>query len=72
MFEWMSKKGKNIWEFLFWFFLFSYIPVLPSYFLMSFKGLLGLFSLIYVAFSMIVIYKFYIKWENFKNSIGSF
>lgn len=72
MFEWMSEKGKNIWGFLLWFYLFSYIPVIPVYFLMSFKGLLGLFSLIYFALSMIVIYKFYIKYETLKNSIESF
>jgi hypothetical protein len=71
MFEWMSKKGKNACEFLLWFYLFSYIPVLPAYFLMSFKGLIGLFALIYVALSMLVIFNLYIKYGNLKNIKGS-
>jgi len=69
MFEWMSKKGKNAWEFLIWFCIFSYIPVIPAYFLMSFKGLLGLFALFYVVVSMFIILKLYNRYENLKNSI---
>ena len=74
MFEWMSQRGKKAWKFLIWFYLFSYIPVLPAYFLMSFKGLLGLSALIYVALSMFVIFKLYIRFENLiniKKSINS-
>ena len=66
MFEWMSKKGKNAWEFLLWFYLFSYIPVIPAYFLMSFKGLIGLFALVYVALSMLLIFKLYTKYGSMK------
>ncbi len=67
MFEWMSQRGKKAWKFLIWFYLFSYIPILPAYFLMSFKGLLGLSALIYVALSMFVIFKLYIRFENLIN-----
>lgn len=66
MFEWMSKKGKNVWEFLLWFYLFSYVPVIPAYFLMSFKGLIGLFALVYFVLSMMLIFKLYIKYGNLK------
>jgi hypothetical protein len=71
MFKWMSKKGKNAWEFLVWFFLFTYIPVVPAYFLMSFKGLLGLIALLYVAISLFIVFKLYLKYENTKKSIQS-
>jgi DNA phosphorothioation-dependent restriction protein DptG len=67
MFEWMSERGKDVLEFLLWFYLFSYIPVIPAYFLMSFKGLVGLFSLIYVALSILLIFKLYIKYDNQKD-----
>jgi hypothetical protein len=67
MFKWMSKKGKNAWEFLLWFYLFSYIPVVPAYFLMSFKGIIGLFALVYSALSMMLIFKLYIKYGNLKS-----
>ena len=63
----MSQKGKDAWRFLFWFFLFTYVPVIPSYYLMSLKGLLGLSALVYVALSMFVIFKMYIKFERDKN-----
>ena len=66
MFDWMSKRGKNAWQFLFWFFLFTYIPVIPTYFLMSMKGLLGLLALVYVALSMFFIFKMYIRSEKLK------
>jgi hypothetical protein len=68
MFEWMSKKGKNACGFLIWFFIFTYIPVIPTYFLMSFKGLFGLIALIYFVFSMLIVLKLYLKYENIKNS----
>jgi len=67
MFKWMSKKGKDVWQFLFWFFLFTYVPIIPAYYLMSLKGLLGLSALIYVALSMSVIYKTFIRFEKCKN-----
>jgi len=67
MFEWMSQKGKNAWKFLFWFYLFTYIPVIPAYYLMSLKGLLGLSALIYVAFSIFVIFKMYMRFEKYNN-----
>ncbi|KYK23714.1 hypothetical protein AYK21_02215 [Thermoplasmatales archaeon SG8-52-2] len=67
MFEWMSKRGKNAWKFLLWFYLFSYIPVIPAYFLMSFKGIIGLFALVYFALSMMLIFKLYIKYGNLKS-----
>jgi hypothetical protein len=68
MFKWMSQKGKNVWRYIFWFYIFSYIPVIPAYFIMSLKGLLGLSSLIYVAFSLFVIYKLYIRFELDNNT----
>ena len=66
MFEWMSERGKNAWKFLVWFYLFTYIPVIPAYFLMTFKGWLGLLALIYVVFSLIIVLKLYLKYENQK------
>ena len=71
MFEWMSKKGKNACEFLVWFYLFTYVPVIPAYFLMSFKGIFGLFALIYVTISIFIILKYYLKYENIKKAINS-
>ncbi|KYK32070.1 MAG: hypothetical protein AYK22_00485 [Thermoplasmatales archaeon SG8-52-3] len=74
MFDWMSQKGKKAWQFLIWFLIFSYIPILPAYFIMSLEGLLGLTALIYVAISMLIIFKLYIRYENqvnIKKSIKS-
>lgn len=68
MFKWMSQRGKNAWRFLIWFFLFTYIPVIPAYCLMSFKGLLGLSALAYAALSMFVIFKMYLRFEKYTNS----
>lgn len=68
MFEWMSKRGKKAWKFLIWFYIFAYVPILPTYFLMSFKGILGLSAIIYVALSMFLIIKLYNRFENY-NSI---
>ena len=70
MFRWMSKKGKNAWEFLVWFFVFTYVPVIPAYFLMSLKGLLGLIALVYFVFSMLIVLYLYLKYENTKKSIN--
>ena len=67
MFEWMSKRGKKAWKFLIWFYIFAYVPILPTYFLMSFKGILGLCAIFYVALSMFLIYKLYYRFENYKN-----
>ena len=67
MFKWMSSRGKEAWKFLFWFYLFTYIPIIPAYYLMSLKGLLGLSALVYVALSMSVIFKMYIRFEKYKN-----
>jgi len=67
MFEWMSQRGKKAWKFLIWFYIFTYIPIIPAYFLMSFKGILGLSALVYVAISMFIIFKTYTWFENYKN-----
>jgi len=67
MFKWMSRRGKNAWQFLFWFYLFTYVSIIPAYYLMSLKGLLGLSALVYVALSMSVIFKMYIRFEKYKN-----
>ena len=67
MFNWMSRKGKNVWKFLLWFFLFTYIPIIPTYYLMSLKGFLGLSALVYVILSWYVIYKMFIRFEKYKN-----
>jgi hypothetical protein len=67
MFKWMSSRGKDAWQLLFWFFLFTYVPIIPAYYLMSLKGLLGLSALVYVALSMSVIFKMYIRFEKYKN-----
>jgi len=67
MFKWMSPRGKNAWQYLFWFLIFTYIPVIPAYYLMSLKGLLGLSALVYVALSIFVIFKMYIRFEKYKN-----
>jgi hypothetical protein len=66
MFEWMSKRGKDAWKFLVWFYIFTYVPVIPAYYLMAFKGWLGFVALIYVAFSISIILIFYLKNENQK------
>jgi hypothetical protein len=71
MFDWMSKRGKDTWEFLFWFFIFTYIPIIPAYYMLSLNGLLGLAGLLYVALSWFLIYKIYIRIENYKNLIKS-
>ena len=67
MLNWMSRKGKDAWQFLFWFFLFTYIPIIPAYYLMSLEGLLGLSALVYVTLSWSVIYKTFIRFEKYKN-----
>lgn len=67
MFEWMSNRGKDAWKFLFWFLLFTYIPIIPAYYIMSLKGLLGLSALVYAALSWYVIYRLYIRFEKYKN-----
>jgi len=67
MFKWMSSRGKDTWQFLFWFFLFSYVPIIPAYYMISLKGLLGLTGLIHVVFSWSIIYIFYIRFERNKN-----
>ena len=67
MFDWISKRGKDSWQFLFWFFLFTYIPIIPAYYLMSLEGLLGLSALAYVALSWLVIYKMFIRFEKYRN-----
>ena len=64
MFDWMSQRGKKAWYFLIWFLIFSYIPILPAYVLMSLEGFLGLSALIYVAISMFIILKLYLRFEN--------
>ena len=71
MFNWMSSRGKDAWQFLFWFFLFTYVPVIPAYYIISLKGLLGLTGLVYVVLSLYVIYKMYIRFENMKKSISN-
>jgi len=63
----MSDRGKDAWQFLFWFFLFVYIPVIPTYYIMSLRGLLGLSALVYAALSWSVIYIMYTKFEKYKN-----
>ncbi len=67
MFKWMSERGKNAWKFLLWFYIFTYVPLIPAYYLMSLRGLLGLSALVYVALSMFVIFKMYIRFEKYKN-----
>jgi hypothetical protein len=67
MFEWMSKRGKKAWKFLIWFYIFTYVPIIPAYFLMSFKGILGLSAIFYVVLSMFFIFKMYNRFENYKN-----
>lgn len=67
MFNWMSPRGKDAWQFLFWFFLFTYIPIIPAYYLMSLRGLLGLSALVYAILSWFVIYKTFIRFEKYKN-----
>ena len=67
MFNWMSKRGKDAWQFLFWFFLFTYIPIIPAYYLMSLRGLLGLSALVYVILSWSMIYLVFIRFEKYKN-----
>jgi len=67
MLKWMSQKGKDAWQFLVWFFLFTYIPIIPAYYLMSLKGLLGLSALVYVVLSWYIIYKMFIRFEKYKN-----
>jgi hypothetical protein len=67
MIKWMSKRGKDAWQFLFWFFLFTYIPIIPACYLMSLKGILGLSALVYVIFSWTLIYKIFIRFEKYKN-----
>ena len=67
MFKWKSKQGKDVCKFLFWFYIFTYIPVVPAYFIMSLRGLLGLSALVYVALSMFLIYKMYIRVEKNNN-----
>lgn len=67
MFRWMNDRGKDAWQFLIWFFLFTYIPVIPAYYIMSLKGLLGLSGLVYAALSWSVIYAMYIRLEKYKN-----
>jgi hypothetical protein len=67
MFRWMNDRGKDAWQFLIWFFLFTYIPVIPAYYIMSLKGVLGLSGLVYAALSWSVIYAMYIRFEKYKN-----
>lgn len=67
MFEWMSQRGKDALKFLIWFYLFTYVPILPAYYLMSFKGIVGLSALVYVAFSMFLIFKLYTRFGDLKN-----
>lgn len=67
MLGWMSKKGKDACELLFWLLLFTYIPVIPTYYIMSLKGLLGLSALIYAAASWSVVYVMYIRFQKYKN-----
>jgi len=67
MFRRMSIRGKNAWQSLFWFFLFTYIPVIPAYYIMSLKGLLGLSALVYAALSWSAIYVMYIRFQKYKN-----
>jgi hypothetical protein len=72
MFKIISQRGKNALELLFWFYLFTYVPLIPAYYIMSLKGILGLSALIYVVLSMSVIFKIYTTYEknrNFKKSI---
>ena len=71
MFEWMSEKGKNVWEFLVWFYIFTYIPVIPAFILISFKGIFALFGLIYFALSLLIILKLYLKYEKIKKQINT-
>lgn len=67
MFGWMSSKGKDAWQSLFWFFLFTYIPVIPTYYIMSLKGVIGLSALAYAALSWSVVYVMYIRFQRYKN-----
>ncbi len=67
MFKCLSKRAKNALQFLFWFYLFTYVPIIPAYYIMSLKGVLGLFALVYVALSMFLIFKIYISFEKYKN-----
>jgi hypothetical protein len=64
MFKIISQRGKNALELLFWFYLFTYVPLIPSYYIMSLKGILGLSALIYVVLSMSVIFKIYTNYEK--------
>ena len=66
MLKWMSSRGKDTWQFLFWFFLFSYVPIIPAYYMISQKGFLGLAGLIYVAFSWSILFLLYIRFEKYK------
>ncbi len=68
MFKWMSGRSKDTWQFLFWFFLFTYVPIIPAYYMISQKGLLGLTGVIYVALSWSIIYIIYNKFEKYKKN----
>ena len=68
MFRIISQRGKNALEILLWFYLFTYVPLIPAYYIMSLKGILGLFALVYVVLSMSVIFKIYTTYEKNKNT----
>jgi hypothetical protein len=67
MLKWMSIRGKDTWQFLFWLFLFTYVPIIPAYYIISLNKFLGLIGLVYVALSWSVIYKIYTRFEKYKN-----
>jgi hypothetical protein len=67
MLKWMSSRGKDTWQFLFWFFLFSYVPILPAYYIISLNRILGLIGLIYMVISWYLLYIMYNRFENYKN-----
>ena len=71
MFGWMSDRGKDTWEFMLWYFLFAYIPVIPVYFIMSLKGVMGLSALVYAAAAWSVIYLMYTRSQKNKNYISA-
>ena len=56
----ISRRAKETWHFLIWFFLFVYVPIIPAYYIISLKGIMGLIGLVYFTVSWLMIYITYI------------
>jgi len=63
MFNWMSKKGKNVWMLMFFLFSFTMLPVIPAIYIMS--SLPHPYGVVGFLYEAIVFFGLFFLWDKF-------